>query len=102
MQESDKKMELIKWHHDKRKDSFFKRVFSFIGKFLTFVRHTISFVILIFFVSILVGSFAKDKQAIPQSGALVFAPSGSLVDQKTYVDPLSQIIGQGNQINEKR
>ena len=81
------------------KTGFFKRVFSFIGKFLTFVRHTISFVILIFFVSILVGSFAKDKQAIPQSGALVFAPSGSLVDQKTYVDPLSQIIGQGNQIN---
>ena len=81
------------------KIGFFKRVFSFIGKFLTFVRHTISFVILIFFVSILVGSFAKDKQAIPQSGALVFAPSGSLVDQKTYVDPLSQIIGQGNQIN---
>ena len=81
------------------KIGFFKQVFSFIGKFLTFVRHTISFVILIFFVSILVGSFAKDKQAIPQSGALVFAPSGSLVDQKTYVDPLSQIIGQGNQIN---
>jgi hypothetical protein len=59
MQESDKKMELIKWHHDKRKDSFFKRVFSFIGKFLTFVRHTISFVILICFVSILAGSFAE-------------------------------------------
>ena len=100
MQESDKKTESIKWvPMTEEKTGFFKRVFSFIGKFLTFVRHTISFVILIFFVSILVGSFAKDKQAIPQSGALVFAPSGSLVDQKTYVDPLSQIIGQGNQIN---
>ena len=42
------------------KTGFFKRVFSFIGKFLTFVRHTISFVILIFFVSILVGSFATE------------------------------------------
>ena len=42
------------------KTGFFKRVFSFIGKFLTFVRHTISFVILICFVSILAGSFAAN------------------------------------------
>ena len=82
-----------------KKTGFFKRIFSFIGKFLTFVRHTISLVILIFFVSILAGSFAKDRQVIPQSGALIFAPIGSLVDQKTYVDPLSQLLNQGNQIN---
>ena len=32
----------------------------------------------------------------PMKGHIYLAPSGFLVDQKTYTDPLEQILSQGN------
>jgi protease-4 len=41
---------------------------------------------------LIVGMFAEDIQPIPDKGALYLAPSGVLVDQKTYTDPFDQIL----------
>ncbi len=80
-----------------KKPGIFKRIFSFIGKILTGVRYLFSFVILVFFVSILAGTFGDAVPPVPEKGALYLAPQGVLVDQKTYTDPLNQIFSQAGQ-----
>ena len=79
-----------------KKPGIFKRIFSFIGKILTGVRYLFSFVILVFFVSILAGTFGDAVPPVPEKGALYLAPQGVLVDQKTYTDPLNQKIAEGH------
>ena len=50
---------------------------------------------------VIVGMFAEDIQPIPDKGALYLAPSGVLVDQKTYTDPFDQIfMGNSQQDSE--
>ena len=75
----------------------FRRIFGFIGAVVNGVRTLVGLVFLGFLLLILTGLFAEDIQPMPESGALYLAPSGILVDQKTYIDPLGEILSEGSQ-----
>jgi protease-4 len=81
---------------DKR-PGIIRRIFSFLGTVLDGIRAIIGLVFLGFFLLVLGGMFADDIQPMPDSGALYLAPSGVLVDQKSYTDPFGQILSGGNQ-----
>ena len=79
------------------KKGFIRRFFRFIGKIVNVIRHLISLLFLVFFLVIIGGMFAGDIQPIPDKGALYLAPSGVLVDQRSYVDPFTQALSQADQ-----
>ena len=79
------------------KKGFIRRFFHFIGKIVNVIRHLISLLFLVFFLVIIGGMFAGDIQPIPDKGALYLAPSGLLVDQRSYVDPFTQVFSQTDQ-----
>ena len=80
-----------------KKPGLIRRIFTFMGSALTAVRHAFSLLILVVIISFLGGMFAGNLKPIPAEGALYIAPQGLLVDQKSYVDPLAQILSQGSQ-----
>ena len=79
------------------KIGFIRRFFRFIGKVVNVIRHLISLAFLLLFIIIIGGMFADDIQPIPDKGALYLAPSGILVDQRSYIDPLTQALSQTDQ-----
>jgi len=68
-------------------------------RLLTWLRQILAnLVLLAIIVIICVAFFSKEKTvAVPQKGALVIAPSGSLVEQITYMDSFRQLLGDDNQ-----
>jgi protease IV len=79
------------------KIGFIRRFFRFIGSVVNVIRHLISLLFVVFFIIIIGGMFADDIQPIPDKGALYLAPSGILVDQRSYIDPLAQALSQADQ-----
>ncbi len=73
-----------------------RRVLSFFWKLISWIR--IATLNLIFLVIIGLFFFAADNDdavlAIPDATALRIAPSGQLVDQRSYIDPMAQLIQQ--------
>ncbi|MDG0968622.1 MAG: signal peptide peptidase SppA [Porticoccaceae bacterium] len=74
-----------------------RRFFKFIGSFLNGIRHLFSLLFLVILVSVISQMFSQSIQPVPQEGALDISLSGQLVDQKTYIDPIDQILFQANQ-----
>jgi len=74
-----------------KKPGIIRRFFRLIGNIATAIRYLFSLLFVGFFLLLIVGMFAEDIQPIPDKGALYLAPSGVLVDQKTYTDPFDQI-----------
>ncbi len=79
------------------KIGFIGRFFRLIGKIVSVIRHLISFAFLVLFIIIIGGMFADDIQPIPDKGVLYLAPSGVLVDQRSYIDPFSQALSPTDQ-----
>ena len=75
-----------------KKTGIIRRFFRFIGSIVTGIRYLFSLLFVGLFLMLIVGMFAEDIQPIPDKGALYLAPSGVLVDQKTYTDPFDQIL----------
>ena len=75
-----------------KKPGIIRRFFRFIGSVVTGIRYLFSLLFVGLFLMLIVGMFAEDIQPIPDKGALYLAPSGVLVDQKTYTDPFDQIL----------
>ena len=80
-----------------KKSGIMRRIFRFFGSVINGIRTIIGMLFLGFFLLVLGGMFADDIQPMPDSGALYLAPSGVLVDQKSYTDPFGQILSGGNQ-----
>lgn len=78
------------------KPGLFRRILKFIGMLITGLRYLISLLILVFFIAVIASMFGDRLQPLPEKGALVINPSGDLVDQKTYFNPLSQAISQSS------
>jgi len=84
-----------------KKPGIIRRFFRFIGSIVTGIRYLFSLLFVGLFLMLIVGMFAEDIQPIPDKGALYLAPSGVLVDQKTYTDPFDQIfMGNSQQDSE--
>lgn len=78
------------------KPGIFKRIANFVGSLTRVVRTFISFVFLAFLVIVISGMFVDDLQPIPNQGALYLAPNGMLVDQRSYIPPLDQLLSGQN------
>jgi len=79
-----------------KKPGIIRRIFRFIGKIIDGVRTMIGLVVLGFFILVIAGMFGDNIQPVPDSGALYLAPSGFLVDQKSYTDPFNQFFSGGS------
>lgn len=84
---------------DWQKPGLIRRIFKFIGSILTVIRYAFSLLIVVVLFSVIGGMFVGNIQPVPEEGALYLAPQGVLVDQKSYVDPLAQVLAQGSQQN---
>ncbi|ETN92107.1 Protease 4 [Gammaproteobacteria bacterium MOLA455] len=80
-----------------KKPGLIRRIFRFIGSVVSAIRYMISLVVVLFFIAIIGGLFVDDIQPMPERGALYLAPSGTLVDQRSYIDPVSEIFAQPGQ-----
>jgi len=80
-----------------KKPGLIRRIFRFIGNVVSAIRYMISLVIVLFFIAVIGGMFVDDIKPMPERGALYLAPSGLLVDQRSYIDPVSEIFAQPNQ-----
>jgi len=77
-----------------KKPGIISRLFGFLGKILTAIRHLFTITVVILLISGLSQIASNGVQPIPEEGALYLAPSGVLVDQKTLVDPIEQLVYQ--------
>lgn len=84
-----------------KKQGFWRRISNFISKLTKLVRTLFSVVFLIFFIIIISGMFADDLQPMPDQGALYLAPSGILVDQRSYIAPLDRFLSADNPVNSE-
>ncbi|MDG1308056.1 MAG: signal peptide peptidase SppA [Porticoccaceae bacterium] len=75
-----------------KKPGIIRRFFRFIGFIANAIRSLFGLIFVGLFVAIIVGMFADKMQPIPNKGALYLAPSGILVDQKSYATPFDQIL----------
>lgn len=68
-------------------------------RLLTWIREILAnLILLLIIVIICIAIFSKETTvAIPQKGALVIAPSGTLVEQITYMDPFRHLFDDENQ-----
>jgi len=81
------------------KPGVIRKVFRFIGNIISAIRYMISLAVVVFFITVVAGLFVDDLQPIPDRGTLYVAPSGTLVDQRSYIDPLGELLSQGNQLD---
>ena len=80
-----------------KKPGFIRKFFRFIGNVVSAIRYMISLVVVLFFIAVVAGMFVDDIQPMPERGVLYLAPSGTLVDQRSYIDPVSEIFSPPGQ-----
>ena len=78
----------------REKPGIFRRLFGFIGKLASGLRILLNILFLLVVVVFILSIFRKDVRPLPEKAALRIAPGGFLVEQKTYVDPLTQLLQQ--------
>ena len=78
------------------KPGLIRRFFGFIGKLAHGIRVLINIIFLVVVVALVLSLFQEDVQPLPDQAALRIAPGGFLVEQKTYTDPLTQLMQQSS------
>ncbi|MGH1469655.1 MAG: signal peptide peptidase SppA [Cellvibrionaceae bacterium] len=79
------------------KSGFLKRSFVTIGKVITWTRVVVLNVIFLFLLFIVIGAlFGNKSKPLPSSAPLRIQINGSLVDQYSYIDPIAEIMAQGD------
>lgn len=75
-----------------------RRTFSWLWRLLTLIRTSLANVIFLIIIAVVViALLPKESHKMPGNIALRIAPSGFLVDQYSYVDPITQILEQSRQ-----
>jgi protease IV len=80
------------------KPGLIRRLFGFIWNLITWIR-TATFNLIFVFIAlaIIISLIADEAPVMPDKTALRIAPSGFLVDQLSYVDPVTQFLEQSSQ-----
>lgn len=74
--------------------NFISRFFRALWRSITWLRIGLAnLLFLAIVVIIVIALLPEQRPALPEQAALRLAPSGFLVDQRTYVDPISQLLG---------
>lgn len=80
-----------------KKTGAWSRLFGGVGRSITWFRNAVMntlFIIFLLIVVIAIGSSAP--QPLPETFALRIAPTGVLVDQRSYIDPMSLLMSDNN------
>lgn len=79
----------------------FKNIMLFPWRVLTWIREIFANLLLLVLILLLAAAFwgREEQVAIPETGALVIAPSGSLVEQRSYTDPLALLLANEEDIS---
>jgi protease IV len=84
-----------------QKRSFLRRFFSGIGAIITFCRNTLMNIFFICFMLILIVAIGSSApKPLPETFALRVAPSGFLVDQRSYIDTASLLLKDDKEESE--
>lgn len=79
-----------------KKPGIIRRVFIGLGRFLNGLRLlTVNLVFLLVIVFI-ISLVSSEIPQIPEKGALIVNPRGTIVDQLSYIDPLVHLLGENN------
>jgi protease-4 len=81
--------------------SLFRRLLGYINKIFKAFKLMVSIVFFAIFALFLVGLFSNQLPPIPEEGALYLAPSGVLVDQKSYIYPLDSLFADQTMSSEE-
>ncbi|MFC3116624.1 signal peptide peptidase SppA [Cellvibrio fontiphilus] len=74
-----------------------RRIFGGMGAAVTTLRNTLANIIFIIILLLIIASFSgKASLPLPESFALRIAPTGILVDQRSYIDPASLLLSDEN------
>lgn len=80
-----------------KESSGFWRAVGFLGTMLTWARNTVANLVFILLILILLAALgANAPKPLPGSFALHLAPTGVLVDQRSYIDPTSALLSDEN------
>lgn len=82
-----------------KKPGLIRRFFRLLGGLLSAARSLINLIMVVLFVLVIASLFQKNVQPLPEKAALRVAPGGFLVEQKSYVDPIIQILDQSRPAN---
>lgn len=74
--------------------TFFKSIGRGLGRVAGFLRGLINVIFLLIFVIVLINLFSGQSEPMPPEAALYLAPAGRLVDQRSYTDPVTQLLEQ--------
>jgi protease-4 len=86
---------------EKKHPGALRRVFGALWALLDGLRRALlNLLLLLVIIVIAVGLFSKETLPVPAGGALIVNPSGELVDQLSYVDPLSGIVSGSGEPSE--
>jgi len=77
-----------------KKRGIFSRVSGWIGNIVKAIRVLINIVFLVILVVLLYSVLGQDIKPLPEKGALVLQPSGVLVEERTFSDPITQLMQQ--------
>lgn len=80
-----------------KKRGFFSRFFGLLGAIGKFVRTALNILFLVILLAVIASLFAGSVKPLPNSAFLRLAPTGLLVEQLSYSDSLSQLLGGGSQ-----
>ncbi|WP_019530544.1 signal peptide peptidase SppA [Dasania marina] len=80
-----------------KKPGIIRRTFSFLGRLITGLRLVIVNGVFLLMLLFVISLFANKKMpTIPEQGALILEPKGTVVEQLSYIDPLVDFMGDNN------
>lgn len=80
-----------------KKPGVIRRLFTFLGALIGWCRAAVvNIAFLMIIVVIFVVFSNKEMPRIPDQGALILEPKGSIVEQLSYIDPIVEILGESN------
>ncbi len=82
--------------HSPKKMGFIRRCIHGLWGLLSWIRITIANLFILFVLILIALAFTAgdEKQPLPKEAALRIAPSGFLVDQRRYIDPVTRLFDQ--------
>ncbi|MGE3297952.1 MAG: signal peptide peptidase SppA [Porticoccaceae bacterium] len=83
------------------KPGILRRLFRFLGALVRIVRTLLSTALLLIFIAVLASLFGHDLKPLPEHALLRIAPTGTLVEQRTWSDP-RELLGPGGPAPETR
>ena len=79
------------------KPSFLRRIFGGLWGFITWVRVALANILFLMVIAVIYLAYVGEApEPLPERAALLLNPMGTIVDQKTYIEPLQALVAEPN------